>query len=107
MDIITRVDMTMGELNHAIDYPRVYKCMDKTIQIDRDASWKDDDSILEYYNVLANEVSKIDGIQAFPSGVNGLILKSMLIRLRISNLKSLHILSHLIFLSLQLIPNHI
>ncbi|RTZ50376.1 hypothetical protein EJ377_11330 [Chryseobacterium arthrosphaerae] len=67
--------MTIGDLNHQIDYPRVYKCMDKTIQIDRDASWKDDDSILKYYNTLADEVSKIDGIQAFPSGVNGLIFR--------------------------------
>ncbi|WP_343681062.1 hypothetical protein [Chryseobacterium arthrosphaerae] len=75
MDKTTNFDMTIGDLNHQIDYPRVYKCMDKTIQIDRDASWKDDDSILKYYNILADEVSKIDGIQAFPSGVNGLIFR--------------------------------
>jgi len=57
------------------EFPRIYKCMGQEIQINRDAQWAKTDSSLVLYSAVADELSKIDGIQAFPSGENGLIFR--------------------------------
>ncbi|UHO38236.1 hypothetical protein H5J24_22210 [Chryseobacterium capnotolerans] len=58
-------------LDEKREFPRKYYCMGKEIVIDRDASWKPSSSTSVLYYALAEEVSKIDGIQAFPNVEDG------------------------------------
>ncbi|PIF43689.1 hypothetical protein CLU96_0601 [Chryseobacterium sp. 52] len=77
MDRITGdpVYKTIRDLDIDQAFPRIYKLQNNTITIDRDVVWKPTDSIVKFYDALADEISKTDGLQAFPSGKNGLILR--------------------------------
>jgi len=63
------------DLDRETEYPRNYECAGKKIDVYRDARWNKSDSILKFYDALADEISKIDGIQAYPSGKNGILFK--------------------------------
>ncbi|WP_267406652.1 MULTISPECIES: hypothetical protein [unclassified Chryseobacterium] len=66
---------TIGDLDNASEFPRTYECMGQKFEINRDARWKKTDSILKFYDVIADEITKIDGIEAYPSGKNGILFK--------------------------------
>ncbi|MDN3695446.1 hypothetical protein QWZ06_26075 [Chryseobacterium tructae] len=53
------------------EFPRKYYCMGKEIVIDRDATWKPYSSTTVLYYALAEKLSKIEGIQAFPNAEDG------------------------------------
>lgn len=67
--------ITIDDLDMDLGFPRNYECVGQQINIHRDARWKKTDSVLKYYDALADEISRIDGIQAFPSGKNGILFK--------------------------------
>lgn len=70
-------DRAGGEFEHIKDldekgeFPRKYYCMGKEIVIDRDATWTPYTSISVLYYALAKELSKMEGIQAFPNAEDG------------------------------------
>jgi hypothetical protein len=66
---------TIHDLDIRGEFPRIYKCMGKDILIERDANWQSSDSILVMYDYLADEISKIEGIKALPSGENGIMFQ--------------------------------
>lgn len=47
-----------------LDFPRTYTCLDQEIIIDREASWLDTDKASVSYQVLADQLSLIDGVYA-------------------------------------------
>lgn len=47
-----------------LDFPRTYNCLDREITIDREASWLDTDKASVSYQILADELSLIDGVYA-------------------------------------------
>lgn len=65
----------IGQLDDINAFPRVYECLSNVITIDRDASWLPTDSISKIYGVLANEISMIEGVEAYPYGKTGITLK--------------------------------
>ena len=65
----------IGQLDDINAFPRVYECLGNVITIDRDASWLPTDSISKIYGVLANEISMIEGVEAYPYGKTGITLK--------------------------------
>ncbi|MET3034806.1 hypothetical protein ABXT08_01770 [Chryseobacterium sp. NRRL B-14859] len=66
---------TIGDLDMQGVFPRVYEFQEKSITIDRDASWQKTDSTIKFYEEMAYEISKTDGIEAFPSDSLGLRLR--------------------------------
>lgn len=65
----------IGQLDDINAFPRVYECLGNVITIDRDASWLPTDSISKIYGVLADEISMIEGVEAYPYGKTGITLK--------------------------------
>lgn len=61
------------DLDHL--FPRKYECLNNTIIIDRDASWSPDDSVIKIHKVLADEISSIEGIEAYTLGSDGITFK--------------------------------
>lgn len=80
-----RMDMykTIAEMDSFHLFPRVYECLGNTITVDRDASWIGVQSSTAFYKALADEISSIEGVEAFPTGENGLTF-----RINISELKT-------------------
>ncbi|WP_336962369.1 hypothetical protein [Chryseobacterium contaminans] len=66
---------TIGDLDNAGEFPRKYYCMGETIDIVRDAKWGKTDSLMKLYDVLANGLSGIDGIEAFANNENGVTIR--------------------------------
>ncbi|WP_412851046.1 hypothetical protein ACL0VS_10155 [Chryseobacterium sp. PMSZPI] len=66
---------TIGDLDYQGVFPRVYEFQKKPITIDRDATWQKTDSTIKFYEDLAYEISKTDGIEALPSSLLGLRLR--------------------------------
>ena len=58
---------TIGELDSLSLFPRVYKCMGQTITINRDATWTSSTKTSVIYEKLAEQLSLIQGIQAYPA----------------------------------------
>lgn len=56
-------------------FPRKYECLGNNFEIDRDASWGRNDFTMKYYISLAEELSQIEGIEALPTGENGITFK--------------------------------
>lgn len=56
-------------------FPRKYECLGNNFEIDRDASWARNDFTMKYYISLAEELSQIEGIEALPTGENGITFK--------------------------------
>lgn len=65
----------IAQMDHEQLFPRVYECLGNTITIDRDASWFGVQSSTVVYKALADEISNIEGVMAFPTGNNGLTFK--------------------------------
>ncbi|MCQ4141732.1 hypothetical protein [Chryseobacterium sp. EO14] len=66
---------TIGDLDKAGLFPRQYDCMGHVLVIDRDAQWLGTDSIAKFYQTVADEISQIEGIEAYVSGENGITFK--------------------------------
>lgn len=66
---------TIGDLDKAGLFPRQYDCMGHVLVIDRDAKWLGTDSIAKFYQTVADEISQIEGIEAYVSGENGITFK--------------------------------
>lgn len=66
---------TIGHMDTAQLFPRVYECMGNTITIDRNASWSAADSLIKLYEALADEISTIEGVEAYPTNEDGITFK--------------------------------
>ncbi|AZA55190.1 hypothetical protein [Chryseobacterium sp. G0201] len=66
---------TVGEMDTEHVFPRTYKCLENTIPVDRDASWLGNQSSTVFYKTLADEISLIEGVEALPTGNNGVTFK--------------------------------
>ncbi|WP_131368617.1 hypothetical protein [Chryseobacterium soli] len=74
---------TIGQVDFDHAFPRIYKCLDNTIIIDRDASWLPNDSIVKIHKILAEEISSIEGVEAYILGDEGITF-----RINISKIKT-------------------
>lgn len=66
---------TIGDLDQQAVFPRVYEFQGNSITIDRDANWQKTDSAIKFYEELAYEISKTDGVEVLPSELRGLRLR--------------------------------
>lgn len=66
---------TINQYDDEQAFPLVYKCLGNTINIDRDATWQGTDSSDKIYQALADELSMLDGIEAYITGENGITFK--------------------------------
>ncbi|OVE54755.1 hypothetical protein [Chryseobacterium mucoviscidosis] len=66
---------TIEDLYNKTEFPRKYTCLGNEIIIDKDANWKLTDSSVKFYQALANEISAIEGVEAYPTGENGITFK--------------------------------
>ncbi len=66
---------SIGEMDHAQVFPRKYECLGNTITVDRDASWAGIQPAAKMYQALADELSQIEGLEAYPTGENGITFK--------------------------------
>ncbi|WP_288459471.1 hypothetical protein [uncultured Chryseobacterium sp.] len=74
-DYLDSATNTIGEIDYLHAFPRVYECLENVITIDRDASWAASDSVEKIHKVLADEISMIEGVEAYPYGKTGITLK--------------------------------
>lgn len=65
----------IGDMDDRQVFPRKYECLGNTFEIDRDANWVRNDFTMKYYISLAEELSHIEGIEALPTGENGITFK--------------------------------
>ena len=63
----------MGEFYHQFSFPRTYECLGNTIEIEK--SFSDSDPGLKFYQKLAEEISQIEGVEAYATGENGITFK--------------------------------
>lgn len=61
------VMQTIGELDSAGLFPRIYQCMGQTFTINRNASWFPGTHVSVIYEKLAEQLSLISGVQAYPA----------------------------------------
>jgi len=66
---------TIGALDNMSAFPRVYECLGNTITIDRDASWASGDSVVKIHKILADEISAIEGVEAYTLENDGITFK--------------------------------
>lgn len=66
---------TIGELDTLNLFPRTYYCLGNKIVIDRDANWLKTESLGKVYEVLANEISHIEAVEASAIGSEGIKFK--------------------------------
>ncbi|MDR6158698.1 hypothetical protein QF023_002214 [Chryseobacterium sp. SLBN-27] len=66
---------TIQKMDQANLFPRRYVCLGNIINIDRDASWSLTQSSEIILEILAEELSQIEGIEAFSTGDNGITFK--------------------------------
>ncbi len=66
---------TIGTLDNMSAFPRVYECLGNTITIDRDASWASGDSVVKIHKILADEISAIEGVEAYTLENDGITFK--------------------------------
>ncbi|PTT77862.1 hypothetical protein DBR25_01830, partial [Chryseobacterium sp. HMWF001] len=74
-DYLDSATNTIGEIDYLHAFPRVYECLENVITIDRDASWTASDSVEKIHKILADEISMIEGVEAYPYGKTGITLK--------------------------------
>ncbi|MCX6318444.1 MAG: hypothetical protein NTW29_14225 [Bacteroidetes bacterium] len=72
LDNFTRIGDMDGDPSF---YPRTYECLGNTITVDRDASWLPNDPLSKIYQVVADEVSQIEGVEAYTTAENGITFK--------------------------------
>lgn len=63
----------MGEFYNQFSFPRTYECLGNTIEIEK--SFSDSDPGLKFYQKLAEEISQIEGVEAYATGENGITFK--------------------------------
>lgn len=63
----------MGEFYSQFSFPRTYECLGNTIEIEK--SFSDSDPGLKFYQKLAEEISQIEGVEAYATGENGITFK--------------------------------
>jgi len=66
---------TVKDLRDNNLFPRKYQCLGNNIDIDYSSSWADTDSSVKFYKALADEISQIEGVEAYPTGENGITFK--------------------------------
>ncbi|MBB4807402.1 hypothetical protein HNP38_002706 [Chryseobacterium defluvii] len=66
---------TIENADNADFFPKIYECLGNTITVERDAIWLKTDPIIKMYKALADEVSQIEGVEAYPTGENGITFK--------------------------------
>lgn len=66
---------TIGGFDEAGLFPRQYECMGHSIVIDRDAKWLSTDPLTKMYQALADEISQIEGVEAYPTEDEGITFK--------------------------------
>lgn len=66
---------TVKDLRDNNLFPRKYQCLGNNIDIDYSSSWADTDSSVKFYKALAEEISQIEGVEAYPTGENGITFK--------------------------------
>lgn len=66
---------TIGDADEDNLFAKPYECLGNTIKVDREASWLKTDSIIKLYKALAEEISQIEGVEAYPTGENGITFK--------------------------------
>ncbi|MFN4362473.1 hypothetical protein [Chryseobacterium hispalense] len=66
---------TIGDFDKAGVFPRQYECMGHVIVIDRDAKWLSTDPLTKMYQALADEISQIEGVEAYPTEDEGITFK--------------------------------
>jgi hypothetical protein len=74
-DYLDDGNTNIGAFDYMQDFPRVYACLGNTITIDRDAAWLPSDYVEKIHKVLADEVSMIEGVEAYLYGKTGITLK--------------------------------
>lgn len=63
----------MGDLYDHLNFPRTFECLGNTIEIDK--YWSDTDAASKFYTFLAEELSEIEGLEAYPADENGITFK--------------------------------
>lgn len=63
----------MGDLYDHLNFPRTFECLGNTIEIDK--YWSDTDAASKFYNFLTEELSEIEGLEAYPADENGITFK--------------------------------
>lgn len=66
---------TIQSLEESFPLPRTYECLGNTIEINHLSSWAGTDSFVKFYKALADEISQIEGVEAYPTGENGITFK--------------------------------
>lgn len=66
---------TIQEMDAKHLFPRKYECLGNVINIDRDASWSATQSSEIIIKTLAEEISQIEGVEAYSTGKNGITFK--------------------------------
>lgn len=64
---------TMGELYNNLNFPRTFECLGNSIEIDK--YWNENDPAAKFYTFLAEELSKIEAVEAYPTDENGITFK--------------------------------
>jgi hypothetical protein len=64
---------TMGELYNNLNFPRTFDCLGNSIEIDK--YWNENDPAAKFYTFLAEELSKIEAVEAYPTDENGITFK--------------------------------
>jgi hypothetical protein len=72
LDKFTRIGEMDGDPSF---YPRTYECMGNIITVDRDATWLPNDPMSKIYQIVADEVSQIEGVEAYTTTENGITFK--------------------------------
>lgn len=63
----------IGELYNNFNFPRTFECLGNSIEIDK--YWNESDPVSKFYTLLAEELSKIEAIEAYPTDENGITFK--------------------------------
>ncbi|MCT2563394.1 hypothetical protein [Chryseobacterium herbae] len=66
---------SISDMDYEKIFPRIYECLGNTIKVDRDASWSGTEHSTIFYKALADEISSVEGVQAIPTGENGLTFR--------------------------------
>lgn len=72
----------IGEADMEGLFPRKYFCLGNEINIDRDAAWNSTDSMEKVYKALSEELSQIEGLEAYP------LQRGITFKLNISKIKN-------------------
>ncbi len=63
----------MIDLYNNFNFPRTFECLGNSIEIDK--YWNENDPVSKFYTFLAEELSKIEAVEAYPTDENGITFK--------------------------------